>query len=86
MDEFIKLVRELEHSNIPYAEYLKDHELIHNISNLAVVLLITEQGDCNWDNIMMSRNNGIDIFPLEQDRFGWLIGGIQTEKGIIQYG
>jgi hypothetical protein len=32
------------------------------------------------------KNSNYDVFPIERDRFGWLIGGIQTSKGIIAYG
>jgi hypothetical protein len=32
------------------------------------------------------KQNGFKVFPLEKDSFGWLIGAVTTNKGIITFG
>lgn len=32
------------------------------------------------------KNAGFDVFPGEQDRYGWLTGCIQMKRGIIVFG
>lgn len=64
-----------------------DNECIIAIGHLADKYLITADGDVNWDNVKFVREWGeFEVFPVERDRFGWLLGGIQTSKGIITFG
>lgn len=63
-----------------------DHPLIDRIVSGANKALITKQGDCNWDVIEVVTRLGFPVFPGEQDSFGWLVGCIQTSKGVITYG
>jgi len=87
MDEFINKIKELEESDIRYSEYLpSDNPIVIEIINMVNNLLIDVNGYCNWDNIAIMKNHSYEVFPLERDRFGWLLGGIQTLKGIIAYG
>jgi len=60
--------------------------LLTQATDLADTLLIAENGRCNWQNISILNNNKFNVHPLEQDRFGWLIGGIYTTKGVIVFG
>jgi hypothetical protein len=60
--------------------------LLTDIDILADKALITKDGHPNFDNNQILKENGFDVFPVERDSFGWLIGGIRTEKGIITYG
>jgi hypothetical protein len=53
---------------------------------LAEEVLITYNGQCNWDNIGKLKAVGYDVFPIERDRFGWMIAGIQTMYGVVTYG
>ena len=86
MDEFIKLINFINTSDIKEEEYLYEPaDLIENVRQQAIILFITEEGRCNFENISQARQLGVDIIPLEQDRFGWLIGGIVTKKGIIHF-
>lgn len=66
------------------------HDKLHPTIQLAVSraneLLITDTGTCNWNNINILKESGYNVFPGEQDSFGWLIGCIRTKKGIIAYG
>jgi len=85
MDEFVNLVMELENSDIEESDFLsRDYILVNRISDVATRLFIVE-GRCNWDTIQEARDLNINIFPIEQDRFGWLIGGIHTKKGVISF-
>jgi hypothetical protein len=85
MDKFIQLLQEFE--NDTSLEYDYD-EFIANthIGEVASRLLIDKDGRCNWENINTLKEKGFSAVPLEKDRFGWLIGGIVTKKGIITYG
>jgi hypothetical protein len=64
--------------------YIEDcHELVQKAVHLADQLLITPEGVPNFDNIYK-----LDycVYPVEKDGFGWLTGGIETEKGTIAFG
>ncbi len=56
------------------------------IEDIANRVLITDDGECDWDAIDILKQNGFRVIPIERDRFGWIIGGILTKKGIITYG
>jgi len=59
---------------------------VMKISVLAEELLIDIDGQLMWDHIEMLEDEGYNVFPYEQDRFGWLIGCIKSSKGIITFG
>jgi|688.fasta_scaffold914710_1 hypothetical protein len=87
MDEFLEKIKALEKSDMVFSEYLPTSDpLVSEIASMADELLIDSEGHCNWDNMKIMERNKYDVFPIERDRFGWLIGGIQTSKGIIAYG
>lgn len=89
MEHLLYLLKALESDEtlIPVDECITlYHPLVDEISDEAEILLITKKGFCNWDNINILKSAGYNVFPLERDSFGWLIGGISTSKGIIAYG
>lgn len=89
MEYFLTLLKRLEDDElIEESEFCLSQEIpiVSEISHLADDLLITQSGYCNWENIYYVEDSGYDVFPLERDGFGWLLGGIQTKKGIIAYG
>ena len=88
MDKFLTLLKRLEDDEfLEGDEFLsQDIPIVHEISLLADDVLITPTGFCNWENIHLMESHGYQVFPLEHDNFGWLVGGIQTQKGIIAYG
>ena len=88
MERFLELVDLIEKDDtIKHSKYLSHQiEVVNEISCLADAVLITRDGHCNWDAIHQLEDKKIYIFPVEQDRFGWVIGGIQTSKGTIIYG
>lgn len=63
-----------------------DDVVLTLIQSLADDLLITEDGQCNWLNMKNIVDEGFDIYAGDKDDFGWLIGCIETKKGIILYG
>lgn len=91
MEELIKNLQALEVTDLSESDddrVLKrsDHALVGKIVGLADKLLITHDGQCDWDRIEDLREAGYYVFCGEQDRFGWLTGCIQTKKGIVVYG
>ena len=88
MERLLELIAEIESDNsIPESVFLSDeHPCVYEIKTIANTLLITDDGECNWELIEILIDKSIDVFPVELDSFGWLIGGIRTKKGIITYG
>jgi hypothetical protein len=87
----LSLIRRLEEDDsVLRVEYLTAaeelSELLVEIVQLCDELLITDDGACNWPNIMYLRHYGYRVYAGEQDSFGWLTGCIETRKGIIVYG
>lgn len=89
-DNLIKALRRLdEMENVrPFKNGLLDHtnNLVSWVSQLASETLIDREGNCLWDEIEKVRNAGYYVYPYEKDRFGWLIGGIETKHGNITFG
>ncbi len=55
----------------------------------AVIYLADEYLTCEINGkqcIQEIKDAGFDVFPGEQDRFGWLTGCIQMKRGIIMFG
>lgn len=89
MDDLVTLLKALESANEIDGthEFLSlDIPIVAEISRRAEDLLITKGGQCDWYNIDYLRDEGYTAFAVEKDSFGWLIGGIQTKKGVITYG
>jgi len=87
MDRIIFLINWIELSGIKPSEYLtSDCSEVAEIIELANKHLITDKGYCNWYNINVLKEKGFDVFPVERDSFGWMLGGITTSKGVIVYG
>jgi hypothetical protein len=88
MERLIELLKEID-SDVTLSERDSDAVISHpnaiEIESLANDVLIADAG-CNWENIRHLTSLGWAVFPIERDRFGWLIGGIQTKKGVIPYG
>lgn len=60
------------------------HPLINAVIHLADEHLT---GDENFKNIVTVREAGFDVYPGEQDRFGWLVGCIELKRGgVIMFG
>jgi hypothetical protein len=83
MESLIKKLVQVNNSTLPDSGTVIKHL---EITTIATELLIDENGQCIWDLINYVRNCGFAVFPLEEDSFGWILGGIQTKKGIISFG
>lgn len=89
MESFLSLLKTLEEDEcIEESDFCLSQEIpiVSEISHLADDFLIDGGGRCNWENIHLLEDYGYQVFPLERDNFGWLVGGIQTQKGVIAYG
>jgi hypothetical protein len=90
LDSLIALLKKIE-DNVAIKDYgddviLSEHPDVIQAINLAETVLITGAGAVNWGAVSVMRQHGYEVFPIEQDSFGWLLAGISTSKGIILYG
>jgi len=98
MESLIHELKSLESWNMPSRRYLNNikdtnsfrkaviDRKINRICSMLCDLLITADGECDWDNIEILCDNGYYVEPREQDRFGWLTAILVTKKGDIIYG
>jgi len=63
--------------------YSPSQALVHAVLYLAEDCLTGADGDAH---IHYLRQQGWDIHPGDQDRFGWLTGCIQLRRGMIVFG
>jgi hypothetical protein len=69
--------------NVPVSEYASK-EFSDVIILLACDLLIDDDG--NNTHFVNELRKYYDVFAVERDEVGWILGGIRTKKGIIVYG
>lgn len=62
------------------------HPDVKQAISLATCFLVSTDGSCDYANMRVVEQAGYNIYPGEQDSFGWLIGCIRTRKGVISYG
>lgn len=88
MDRLVALLKEVDSSTIAPRDYLeeKHHSAVPLIRALLSDLFITKGGNLDWDAKDELGHRGYSLFPVEQDRYGWLIGAVWTEKGSITFG
>ena len=88
METLLQLIQQIENDPIIQSVVYVPIRLpaVMEIQSIAEDVLITEKGECNWENIKILQKNNIRVFPVEWDVGGWIVGGISTTKGIITYG
>ena len=88
MDRLVHLLQEVNNSAHTPRQYLheNDHSAVPLIKSLLCDLLITEGGNLNWDAKDELESYGVEVYPVEKDQAGWIIGAVQTEKGAITFG
>jgi len=91
MDALVFLLHEIDTSNLPDEKnkilQAYEHSAVPLIHNQAAGLLITSEGNPDFDRIdELHSLHGYFVFPGERDRFGWVTACIQTKKGIIVFG
>jgi hypothetical protein len=87
MERLIELLKEVNASAITPRDYIEEnhHSAVPLIRSLLCGLLITKGGNLDWDAKDELESYGFQVFPVEQDRSGWLIGAVLTEKGAITF-
>lgn len=89
MDLLVAFVKQLEESDVPEQQFLSttDHPVIPIIVRMLEELFITAGGHMNFDakDVLMA-NYGYELYPVEQDSWGWVVGGLLTCKGTITFG
>jgi hypothetical protein len=86
MDLIIGLVKAVEEDDtirITRDIYDHSHPLVNAIIYLANTYLTL---DDRHEHLRVLKQHGIEVFPGEQDRFGWLTGCIQLSRGQIVFG
>ena len=89
MDGMVQLVQEVEESDLEPRQFLcdEDHPNIQIIKILLETVFITTRGNINLDARDELREvHGYELHPVEQDSWGWILGGLRTKKGIITFG
>lgn len=88
LDPDTNLSREYTYYLAKFPEGHEKHILAikYAITSLADHLLITDQGDCDWDNHMRLEAHGYNVRAGETDSFGWLSGRICCSDFEVYYG
>lgn len=88
MERLLWLLEEVNNSACTPRDYLNEnhHSAVPLIKSLLCELLITAGGNLNWDVKDVIESYGFEVFPVEKDQAGWIIGAVQTEKGAITFG
>lgn len=61
-------------------------QLTRDLVGMMDDLLITDKGGCNWTNINALKKLGYDVYPTDQDSFGWLCAAVEKNNHIVIYG
>jgi hypothetical protein len=90
LDILLSLLKQIDENN-DIKDYgdnviLSDNPIVTEAIHIAEDVLITGMGLVNWGAVDILAQHGYGVFPMEQDSFGWLIGGISTSKGILVFG
>lgn len=91
MQRLVECLNAVDASSLPDDSDVRldvvDHPLIDEIQFIATRLLITDQGEPEFDLIdKLFKEHGYFIYPGERDRFGWVTACLQTKKGFIVFG
>ena len=98
LKELVELIEELDAKAISMEgsdsyRFRKEEEAgclkkLNRCYSIADEMLITSEGQVNWVAVgeITNKNKTLEVYPIEQDGFGWLMGGIRTKKGLITFG
>ena len=88
MERLLSLLKALEESDVVPRKFLKSHthESVSEIDSLMDLLCIDEEGCVRVDVVQQLTKLGYAVYPIERDRFGWVLGAIETKKGSIMFG
>jgi hypothetical protein len=89
MDRLVTFIRELENSEMRVRQFLdeSDHAVVPIIARMLEEIFITAGGNMDYDKKdEFLIQYGYELYPVEHDRFGWVLGGLRTSKGTIVFG
>lgn len=89
MEDLVPLIEALEASDVDPRPYLNDgdHPNVRIIRILLERIFITAGGNINLDvRDQLRYGYGYELYPVEHDSWGWVLGGLRTKKGIITFG
>ena len=88
MERLVKLLTEIEDSDIEPQEYLNEthHSAVPLIETLLCDVLITSDGLMDYDAKSLLESHNFILFPLACAEFGWITGAVPTNKGAIAFG
>lgn len=89
MDFLVTFIKQLEKEDMPARQYLteSDHVVVSIIARMLEEIFITAGGHLDHDaRDVFLHTYGYELYPVEQDRFGWVLGGLSTSKGTIVFG
>lgn len=85
-DLILALLREIDDDTsitIQGDTYDSTHPLVNAVIYLSNQYLTSDERHLY---MRVLKHSGFDVFPGEQDRFGWLTGCIQLKRGMIVFG
>jgi hypothetical protein len=88
MERLVYLLNEVNVSDMTPRQYLEmgHHSAVPLIKSLLEMEMITEGGNLNWDKKDELAAHGFRLVPIEQDNWGWIIGAVVTDVGMITFG
>ena len=91
MQRLVECLKIVDASSLPDNPDIRlddvDHPLIQEIHMIANQILVTGEGEPDFDEIdRLFKEHNYFVFPGERDRFGWVTACIQTKKGFIVFG
>jgi hypothetical protein len=88
MERLVCLLNEVNASDMTPRQYLEaeHHSAVPLIKSLLEMEMITEGGHLNWDKKDELAEAGFRLVPIEQDNWGWIIGAVVTDLGMITFG
>jgi hypothetical protein len=88
MERLVHLLNEVNASDMTPRYYLEadHHSAVPLIKNLLCSEMITEEGHMNWDKRDELASYGFRLVPIEKDNWGWIVGAVVTDLGMITFG
>jgi hypothetical protein len=89
MEQLATLVQELEASDLDPRPYLQDedHPNVQIVGILLETIFITPGGNIDLDaRDKLREMYGYELYAVERDDWGWILGGLRTKKGTITFG
>ena len=88
MERLVQLLNEVNASDMTPRYYLESehHSAVPLIKSLLASEMITKGGNLDWDKKDELAGYGYRLVPIEQDNWGWIVGAVVTDLGMITFG